>query len=115
LGELLIGAFVEQGDLILVRFPFSNMVDYKIRPALVVSNNRINRKFDLWACPITSKEGSECIAIKNSLQEGKLDKESYVKTSVITNIEKDLVMKKIGKINGEKTGQIIGQLINNLK
>ena len=98
-----------------MRFPFSNLVDYKIRPALIVSNERLNRKFDLWACPITSKDSGECIAIKNSIQEGKLDKESYVKTSVITTIEKDLVMKKIGKISKEKTAQVIEQLINNLK
>ena len=115
MGELLVGAFVEQGDLILVRFPFSNMVDYKIRPALIVSNNKHNRNFDLWASPITSKNGLDCIALKNSLEEGKLDKESFVKTSVITNIEKDLVLKKIGKLNTEKTGLVIEQVINVLK
>ena len=91
------------------------MVDYKIRPALVVSNNRQNKKLDLWACPITSHDSVGCIDIKNSLEEGKLKKESYVKTSVITTIEKDLVLKKIGKISKEKTRQIIEQLMDNLK
>ena len=106
---------MEQGDLILVRFPFSNMVDYKIRPALVVSNNNLNKRFHLWACPVTSNGGSDCTIINNSLLEGKLDKESFVKTDVITNIEKDLVLKKIGKINKEKTGEVIELLVKNLK
>jgi len=91
------------------------MVDYKIRPALVVSNNKLNKTFHLWACPVTSNGGYDCTIINNFLLEGKLDKESFVKTSVITNIEKDLVLKKIGKINKEKTAEIIELLIRNLK
>lgn len=106
---------MEQGDIILVKFPFSNQTQYKIRPALIVSNNKLNKKADIWACPITSKKISEDIAIKDSLIEGKLDKESYAKTSVITTLEKDLILKKIGKTNKKKTRQIIEKILENIK
>jgi len=106
---------MEQGDIILVKFPFSNQAQYKIRPALIISNNKLNKKADIWACPITSKKLSEDIAIKDSLTEGKLNKESYAKTTVITTLEKDLILKKIGKTNNQKTKQIIEKLIENIE
>lgn len=106
---------MEQGDIILVKFPFSDKLNYKIRPAIIVSNNEFNKTFDIWSCPITSKETSQCIPLKNSLVEGNLERESYAKTSAITTIEKSLIIKKIGKINKEKIKQIIEKLTQNIK
>ena len=104
---------MEQGDIILVRYPFSNVIDYKIRPALVVSNSEFNRKFDRLVCPITSKRQEKAIAISGSLAEGKLDRESFAKTNAIATIENDMILKKIGKVSGEKTAEIIGEIIKN--
>lgn len=104
---------MEQGTIILVRFPFSNLIDYKIRPALIISNTEFNEKFDAWICPITSKKLGQCISLKNALSEGNLEKESFVKTNAISTIENDLLLKKIGKINKEKINEIIKQLMKN--
>lgn len=98
-----------------MRFPFSDQFNYKIRPAVIVSNNEFNKKFDVWACPITSKETSQCIPLKNSLKEGKLERESYAKTNAITTLEKGLVIKKIGKTSKEKTNKIIEKIIQNIE
>lgn len=106
---------MEQGDIILVRYPFSNLVDYKIRPAVIVSSSEFNRKFDNWICPITSKKLEQCIPLTDSISEGKLEKESFAKANTIAVIEEDLILKKIGKINKEKTSEIITQIIKNLK
>lgn len=106
---------MQQGDIILVRFPFSNLAEYKVRPALIVSNNSFNKKLDLWACPVTSKNNDNCVALSGSFSEGKLERESFAKTNTITTLEKELVIKKIGKISKEKTNEIIEQLIQNLK
>lgn len=106
---------MEQGDIVLVRYPFSNVTDYKIRPALVISNNEFNKKFDNWICPLTSKKLEQCIPVQSSLIEGKLEKESFAKTNSIATIENDLILKKIGKINKQKTIEIIEQIIKNMK
>jgi len=106
---------MEQGDIILVKFPFSNLAHYKIRPALIVSNNKLNKKSDVWACAITSKKSTDCIPIKDSLLEGKLDKESFAKTNTIGTFEKNLIIKKIGKTNKKKTFQIIEKIIEKIK
>lgn len=106
---------MEQGDIVLVRFPFSNVIDYKIRPALIVSNNSFNKKFDSWICPITTKKSVQCIEFNDSIIEGKLDRKSFVKTNIVAVIERDLMLKKIGKINHKKTNEIIEKIIKNLK
>lgn len=106
---------LQQGDLILVRFPFSNLVQFKVRPALIVSNDEFNKNSDVWACAVTSKNKSHCVPLKGSFEEGRLEKESFAKTSAIATIEKELVLKKIGKIGKEKTKEIIEKIIENLK
>ena len=52
----LTGKMYKQGDIIWVRFPFSDKPDKaRVRPAIVV-NNRISNKLDndLLICPITT-------------------------------------------------------------
>ncbi len=106
---------MEQGDIILTRFPFANMIDYKIRPSIVVSNDKFNKKFDSWICPVTSKETEHCIPLEDSLVEGKLKMESFAKTSAITSANPNLILKKIGRLSKEKTKEIIENLIQNMR
>ncbi len=106
---------MEQGDIILVKFPFSDQAGYKIRPALIVSNNQFNKGLDVWTCPVTSTETKYCTPLKDALAEGKLEKESFAKTSAIATIEKDLIIKKIGKTSKGKTTEIIEKIIQNIK
>lgn len=107
--------FLQQGDIVLVRFPFSNLIDYKIRPALIVSNNRHNKQSDAWICPLTTTKGIKSVPVQHALVEGKLEKESYAKTNVIATIEEDLIIKKIGKISNDKTAEVIEEIMADLK
>lgn len=99
-----------QGDIVLVKFPFSNMVDYKIRPALIVSNNFFNQTHDVWVCPITSSNKQEYVALSNSIEEGKLDKDSFAKITVIGAINSEGIIKVVGKLTKQKTKEIIEEL-----
>ncbi|MBI2110159.1 type II toxin-antitoxin system PemK/MazF family toxin [Candidatus Woesearchaeota archaeon] len=38
---------IEQRDIVLIPFPFSDQTSKKVRPALVISNNLFNRSQDL--------------------------------------------------------------------
>ncbi len=108
------GTNIEQGDILLVRFPFTNFKEFKKRPVLVISGSIFNSKSrDLIVCAVTSNLRHRDFAVRvsqNDLSEGTLAKESIVKTSHIATISRSIVLKKIGRINENKFGQIIEQV-----
>ena len=111
--ESLLWLSMEQGEIILVRYPFTDPVDYKIRPAIIVSNNLFNKKFHPLVCPITTKPHPENIQINNKLEDGGLDRESYVRPTVIVTIHPELILKKIGKAKNEVLEEIKKVLVKN--
>ncbi len=91
-----------QRDVVLTKFPFSNLTDYKVRPVLVLSKDSYNRKYaDVIVCAITSNldESDYGLTITTeSLEEGQLKVASKVRADAITNIEQAIILKKIGKV-----------------
>ncbi|QLH09442.1 type II toxin-antitoxin system PemK/MazF family toxin [Candidatus Nitrosotenuis sp. DW1] len=54
--------FASQRDVVLAPFPFSDLSQSKFRPAIIMSNNNYNRKFqDFIAIPLTSNPTQENI------------------------------------------------------
>ena len=94
---------VNQKELVLLPFPFSDQESSKVRPALVVSNDSFNRKGDDFiAVPLTTVIKDEPYSVvinQQDLCSGKLLKPSRVRADKIFNVEKDLIMMKIGTIN----------------
>jgi mRNA interferase MazF len=94
---------VFQKELVLLPYPFTNLEEKKVGPALVVSNDSFNRKADdCIMVPLTTiiKEEPYSIIIKQEdLVSGKLIKISRVKADKLFTVEKSLVSLKIGKIN----------------
>lgn len=92
------------GDVILIRFPFTDQATTKKRPAVVVSSAFYNRRRpDLVLMAITSQ-------IKTSSSFGEVmvahwDKAGLIKPSVIkpifTTIEKSLVLRRLGRLESE--------------
>ena len=88
------------GDVILVNFPFSSNIDFKKRPAVVISKDDFNtKKDDLVLLAITSKIDSLKIgeALLKDWQKSGLVKPSAFK-SVIFTVEKQYLDKTIGKL-----------------
>ena len=104
-------ATYRQRDILLTRFPFSDLVGPKVRPVLVLSNDAYNRRFsDILICAITSSprthEDAAGLAAKD-LEQGVLKVESRVRADTITSIEQEIVLKKIGRVKKEKYRQVI--------
>jgi len=96
---------VQQKELVLLPYPFSNMEGTKVRPALVVSNNSFNKKSaDCVLVPLTTviKEESYSIVIdQENLSSGKLLKQSRIRADKLFCVEKNLIMMKIGMLKTE--------------
>ena len=110
---------ISQRDLLLVPFPFSDQLGKKVRPVIVVSNNKFNEHSeDILVIGVTSnitKDIYSLLLTNNDLDEGNLLVVCNIKVENILKVDKELVIKKIGKIKQEKLDQIIGILIKILR
>ncbi len=104
----------EQGDIVLVPFPFTDLSGMKQRPALVLSNTGYNGKTqDIVTCGITSNiQNSEySIIIDNAnLASGSIPKKSRIKVDKIFTLKQFLVKKKIAKLDSEEFEKVRAEL-----
>lgn len=108
---------VDQSSVVLARFPFTNQVDYKIRPAVIISNDRFNKLHDFcWVCPITSKTSMKEfeLEIRESDFKGELKTKSFIRTDTIASMENDLLLKKIGDISIALFERLKKEIVKNL-
>jgi mRNA interferase MazF len=93
---------VKQRDLVLIPVPFSDQTARKVRPAIVISNDRINNSSeDVLLVPVTSvlKDVPYSMPIvQESLSEGKLLVISRARADKIFTAEKSLIQMKIGAL-----------------
>jgi len=105
---------IEQKDLLLVPFPFSDQSGRKVRPVIVISNNEFNRySEDVIVIGVTSnilKDKYTISLTNNNLDEGKLFTKCFIKIENILKLDKELIIKKIGRINKETLKSIIDKL-----
>jgi mRNA interferase MazF len=98
----------EQKDIILIPFPYSDLSGSKQRPALIISNKKINKTQDRICCLITSNEPKEGILIENKyFDNGHLPFKSWVKPQRIFTIEKSIIKKKLCTLNKKFHDNII--------
>lgn len=109
---------IKQGEIVLLEYPFSNLEEKKLRPALIISNNSFNKNSsDCIMVPLTSvikNEPYSIIVDSKDLSEGRLLKISRIKADKIFSVEKNLIKMNIGKVNKntfEKVKKIFCSLI----
>ncbi len=86
------------GDIILIKFPFSDQLNQKKRPALVISDSGDE---DILVARITSHPPQSTIydvELIDWQQEG-LAFNSVVKLNKLASIEKSLIDKELGKLS----------------
>ena len=107
---------LSKGDIVLVQFPFSDLSQTKLRPALVLAvSNTID---EITLCFISSQQtqslSSDEFAISTSdsefTQTG-LKSNSKVRVTKIITLERKLILRKIGKLGREQTGKLNQTLI----
>jgi mRNA interferase MazF len=93
----------EQGDIVLVPFPFTIGTSSKPRPAIVVSNSIVNKTQDVILAQITSKPRRDLFTyvLDTEKLSVSLNLASQVRCHKIFIIEKSTIIKKISKLNDE--------------
>jgi mRNA interferase MazF len=96
----------DQKDIVLIPFPYSDLTGAKKRPALIISNNRINSTEDRICCLITSNQPEDGILL-NDFESGKLSFKSWVKPHRLFTIHEKIIRKKMCTISDEFHEKVI--------
>lgn len=106
---------ISQRDIVLLSFPFSDLQSSKVRPAIVLSNDKYNNSSeDFIAVPLTSNLKMKDYAIlitSMELESGKLIVNSKVKVDRVFSVSQRLVRMKIGRIKAEIHSRITNMLL----
>lgn len=93
----------EQGDIVLIPFPFTDLTTTKQRPALIISKTDYNQKTeDIITCGITSnlQNSDYSVLVDNeNLTEGSIPMKSRIKADKMFTLKQSLVNKKLAKLN----------------
>lgn len=104
-----------KGDIIVLEFPFSNLVQFKRRPALII---KIPKGGDLIVSQITGKSQEPSLEVlirKGDFKEGQLKIDSYLRLDKISSLERSLVKYRVGSLKPEKFKEVIDKIISFLK
>jgi len=94
------------GDIVVLPFPFSDLSDSKIRPAVVLA--RANKN-DWILCQITSNSYGDAQATvidRTDFETGMLRLKSYVRPSKLFTANEDLIISIEGTLKPEKLHEI---------
>lgn len=102
-----------QGDIVLVKFPYTDLSDFKIRPAIVVSNAYVNSSNDCVVVMLTTRNvrGHFVTTISNSdvtnnFRPPHSTQNVYCKKIAV--LENSIIIRKISEVsNREKLNEII--------
>lgn len=108
----------QQADIVVVKFPFTDGSNYKKRPALVISNDIVNRTGDYLIVQITSKLTKDglSIAIQDSDCSHPLPLTSYVRVHKIFTVNESHILSILTSVNTpffETVTKRISELIDN--
>ena len=105
---------IQQRELVLLPYPFTNQEGSKVRPAIIVSNDSFNKRCeDCVMAPLTTiikQEPFSLIINQNDLDSGKLLKQSRIRIDKLFTIKKGLIMMKIGKISNKTFEKIKSEI-----
>ena len=100
-----------KGDVVVLPFPFSDLSDYKRRPALVLADAGGNA---LLLCQITSQSIRDEYAVKLDVadfQSGSLAKSSYIRPNRIFSADEQIVVYRAGHVHQATVDAVVSNLI----
>ena len=91
----------KQRDIVIVKFPFTDGSQFKKRPALVISNRRLDKTEDVLLIQITSKIHTDDLSliINDNDCSKSLPLKSYIRIHKIFTVHQSLILFKISEVN----------------
>ena len=104
-----------KGDIVIIPVPFTDNKGYKLRPAIVISNEKVHQTGDIMIVQITSKlkQDNLSISLTNKDVTENLPAKSYIRFHKIFVLEQRLIKGKVSSLNNSKYQELI-QKINQI-
>lgn len=100
----------DQGDIVLIPVPFTDLSSQKQRPVIVISNNAYNQHgLDIVVVAMTSNPdvGDYRFTIASSdLERGKLNRPGQVRVDKVYTLSQSIVVKIFGRVNPQTLERI---------
>lgn len=95
----------QKGDIVIIGFPFSDLSRTKKRPALIISNDTVNKTGDYLMVQITSKMRNDELSLpieKDDFVNGKeLPLKSCIRLHKVFTLNESLILSKNTAVTGE--------------
>ena len=104
-----------RGEVVILEFPFSNLIQAKRRPSLVI---KVPKGDDVIVCQITGMPYEKSVEIpikREDFLKGGLKVDSYIRLDKIFSIEKSLIKYKAGSLKQGKFSEVIDKICSFLK
>ena len=109
----------KKGDIIIIGFPFSDLSATKKRPALIVSNDVVNKTGDYLMVQITSKVRKDALSLpitENDYEKNKiLPLQSYIRIHKLFLLNKRLIISKYTAVTAKFADTVTETILNVLK
>jgi mRNA interferase MazF len=104
----------DQGDIVLVPFPFTMGTSSKVRPAIIVSNSTVNNTQDVILAQITSKPRRDQFSylLEKDKLSNSLHLSSQVRCHKIFVVQKTLIQKTISSLNQDGISELRTKIIS---
>jgi mRNA interferase MazF len=99
------------GSVVLVPFPFSDLSQSKLRPAVVLADAG---RGDWILCQLTSSPYSDARAVKltsSDFQKGSLRVVSYARPGKLFTANQELLVSEVGVLNDKALERVLGAVV----
>ncbi len=105
---------LEQGDILLIPIPYTDLSSTKRRPVIVISNNAYNQKTaDIVVVAMTSNPQFVDYSFTinpSDLVKGQLNRPGQVRVDKIYALSQSIVVKTFGRVNSQTLDRIRNML-----
>jgi len=97
-----------KGDILLIKFPFTDLSGNKLRPAVVIFDNSL----DFTVCFVTTQTGwqeaTDVLLTPNPIN--RLNKQSLIRTSKIATLDRSLAKGLLGNLTSNELTELDNKL-----
>jgi mRNA interferase MazF len=106
----------QQGDIVSVYFPFTDGSTFKKRPALIISNENVNKTGDYLIAQITSKACNDGLSV--DIEDADCTKplpfKSYIRSHKLFTIHGQRILSKISAVNALLLQKLENKVLQNI-